>query len=444
MSDSDHSNSDDDDDNDAYAFDRQLSVDAALLAATAVRLDARVASQLACSRAIAQRLIRSGAVTVDGAACAKCAVKLPPTATIAVDAAAAAEMMEHAAQAAASVAAPQADSAVQFDVVRETDQYIVVNKPYDLTVHPAVSGDAATGTLVNGLLHRFGAATLSHGSDAARPGIVHRLDRYTSGLMLVARTDAAHESLWSQFARRTVDKRYQAIVVGKPNADDAAIAGITRTTDWRRIERAIGHAADDTTRMVARAPASAANKRAADPKAPKAKHAVTEYRIARCWRVRNTTSFYSLLDIRLLTGRTHQIRVHLSAIASPIVGDPIYSRQSNKQRVLTEESRTHLMLASTHLEFDDPTTGARTSFDAPLPPHMQRLVQALDESLELVVGNEPSAPAPAAAVQSAGVRIVKPKGPAAAVTAAPKPKQQQRKGKRDDENKLVDEDDISL
>jgi 23S rRNA pseudouridine1911/1915/1917 synthase len=438
MSDSDHS--DDDDEHDGY------TVDAAVLAATAVRLDARVASQLACSRAIAQRLIRAGAVAVDGAPCAKCTVKLPPTAAIVVDAALAGDMIEHAAQAAASVAAPLPDAGVLFDVVRETEQYVVVNKPYDLTVHPALSGDAATGTLVNGLLHRFGAASLSRGSDAARPGIVHRLDRYTSGLMVVARTDAAHESLSAQFARRSVDKRYRAIVVGKPNADDAAIAGITRTTDWRRIERAIGHAPDDTTRMVAHAPANAAAGKRADAKAPKGKHAITEYRIARCWRVRNTTSFYSLLDIRLLTGRTHQIRVHLSAIASPIVGDPIYSRQSNKQRVLTEESRTHLMLASTHLAFDDPTTGARASFDAPLPPHMQRLVQTLDDTLELVVGDEPaaavSAASAAAAPAPAGLRIVKPKGAAVAAPVA-KPKQQ-RKGKRDDDTKLVDEDDISL
>lgn len=404
---------------------------------SSVRLDARVAAHVACSRAVAQRLVLSGAVLVNGAVAAKCSLKLATADTVAVDERAAAAALAHAAEMAAQVAAPAADATVAFDVVHECDAFVVVDKPYDLTVHPAASGDAAgrARTLVNGLLHRYTAASLSRGSDSARPGIVHRLDRFTSGLMVVARTDAAHEHLAAQFARRTVDKTYRAIVVGKPNSDDGQLAtGVQRTSEWKRIERAIAHASDDTTRMTA----------SRDKRVKGAKHAVTEYRIARCWRVRNSTAFYSLLDVRLLTGRTHQIRVHLAAIASPIVGDPIYSRQSNKQRVLDDEARTHLMLASTQLAFDHPSTGARVSFDAPLPPHMARLVQLLDDKLELVVGTaEPAAPAAAAAAAaSQKPRIVVP--PKAAAAPAGRPAKKQPQKRRDESSKLVDEDDISL
>jgi 23S rRNA pseudouridine1911/1915/1917 synthase len=404
-------------------------------ASTTARLDSRVAAQLACSRAVAQQLVRNGAVSVNGAAASKCSVKLHAVDSVSIDAAAAADITAQAALVAAQVAAPVADATVAFDVVHECDEFLVVNKPYDLTVHPALTGDAASHshTLVNGLLHRYGAASLSRGSDAARPGIVHRLDRYTSGLMVVARTDAAHEHLAAQFARRTVDKRYQALVIGKPNSDDAQLAiGVERTSEWKRIERAIGHASDDTTRM------QAASK---DKKLKGAKHAITEYRVSKCWRVRNSSAFFSLLDVRLLTGRSHQIRVHLASIASPIVGDPIYSRQSNKQRVLTEESRTHLMLASTQLAFDHPVTGARMSFEAALPPHVQRLVQALDEKLDVVVaGAAPGAAAPTALAGPKQRIVVPPKATAPAPVA-------RRKGKArgdDSETKLVDEDDISL
>ena len=192
------------------------------------------------------------------------------------------------------LASPEADASVRFDVVDESHApFVVINKPYGLTVHPGAGNER--GTLVNGLLHRFGgAAGLSSAHDSTRPGIVHRLDKDTCGLMVVARTDAAHDNLKAQFEGRSVQKLYRAIVVGKPPRDDV---------DWHRIDKAIVRSGDDSTKMAI----------ALDDTQVGAKAAVTEYRVAECWRAPKGGHF-SLLDVRLLTGRTHQIRVHLASL----------------------------------------------------------------------------------------------------------------------------------
>ena len=202
-------------------------------------------------------------------------------------------------QKAEQLASPEPDDSVKFEIVCETKTYAVVNKPYGLTVHPGAGNES--GTLVNGLLHRFGADGLSSQHDTARPGIVHRLDKDTSGLMVVALNDAAHAQLQQQFEERSVSKVYRALVAGKPpcSADPSA---------WNRIDRAIVRSADDSTKMAV----------AKNNNVKGAKPSQTDYRVVRCWRTGKQTH-YTLLELRLLTGRTHQIRVHLSSL-----GDHLY------------------------------------------------------------------------------------------------------------------------
>lgn len=206
---------------------------------------------------------------------------------------------------------------------------IVVDKPAGLVVHPAVGHPR--GTLVNALAH-LGAA----GGDPNRPGIVHRLDRGTSGVMVVARNAAAHAALAAQFERRAVEKVYAAIVVGNPPAEG-------------QIETSYGRHPVDRQRYTSRIPS--------------ARTASTSFRTieraAGCAR----------LEVRLRTGRTHQVRVHLSESGWPILGDDVYGRRPRDpvlRRAAEQLGRPALHAAV--LAFDHPRTGERVRFEAPLPP----------------------------------------------------------------------------
>ena len=224
-------------------------------------------------------------------------------------------------------------------ILYEDADVVVIDKPAGWVVHPGAGH--ATGTLVNALLAHCG--TLPGIGGTRRPGIVHRLDKDTSGALVVAKSDKAMESLSAQFKNRTVDKEYDAIVWGAPPADRG------------RIDRPIGRHPVNRKKMCVRAAGGRA--------------AVTEYAVTeRCGRV-------SLLRVRILTGRTHQIRVHLAAAGCPVVGDADYGGKKPKGALPLEPRRQ--MLHARRVGFDHPITGRRLRLEAPLPPDFLSVLKAV-------------------------------------------------------------------
>lgn len=239
-------------------------------------------------------------------------------------------------------AVPQPE-AIDLPIVYQDADVIVVNKPAGMVVHPAAGHDS--GTLVNALLHHVD--DLSGIGGEKRPGIVHRLDRGTSGLMVVAKNDAAHQELARQFHDREVEKEYVALVWGVVHAG-------------RRIEEPIGRDPNDRKKMSNRARRS--------------REAVT-----RIVRVYHVNPALSLAQIAIHTGRTHQIRVHLSGIGHPIVGDALYG--GVHRRVSADIKPVHRLdrpfLHAAKLAFTHPTTGERMSFESELPPDLKGVLDAL-------------------------------------------------------------------
>jgi 23S rRNA pseudouridine1911/1915/1917 synthase len=220
---------------------------------------------------------------------------------------------------------------IPLDILYEDEAIIAVNKPAGMTVHSGAG--VHQGTLVNALLHRF--QQLSTVSGDERPGIVHRLDRYTSGVLLVARTDQAHRHLQDQFAARTTDKIYLALVQGVI-AQDAG-----------RVERPISRSLIHRFKMAATESTG--------------RYAVTDYRVLRRY------SQHSYLEIKIGTGRTHQIRVHLASLKHPVAGDTIYGGQKH--------GSGRFFLHASRIGFAHPVTGERLTIAAPLPPELERWLQ---------------------------------------------------------------------
>ncbi|MEA3019839.1 MAG: rRNA synthase [Actinomycetota bacterium] len=226
---------------------------------------------------------------------------------------------------------------IDVPIVFADDDVIVVDKPADLVVHPGAGNDR--GTMAAGLLARY--PEIVDVGDAERPGIVHRLDKGTSGLLVVARTQRAYESLVAQLGARTVDRRYTALVWGHPDPPTGL------------VDAPIGRSRKDPTRMTITA---------------EGREARTGYEL----RHRYTQPVeVALLECKLETGRTHQIRVHLAAIGHPIVGDPRY------RGARTKFPMTRPFLHAQRLAFDHPVTGERVSFDAPLPPDLDATLARL-------------------------------------------------------------------
>jgi len=236
---------------------------------------------------------------------------------------------------------------IPLDIVYEDEHLLVVNKPAGMVTHPAYGN--YSGTLVNALLHYC--ASLSTVNDVTRPGIVHRLDKDTSGLMVVAKTDQAHAHLARQFARRTIRREYQAIVWGTL----ASPKGI--------IEANLGRSKSDRKKIAV---------------VQEGKRAVTEYAVLERF------PYLSLVRLRLQTGRTHQIRVHLAHIQHPVFGDPTYngrrilygpgsSRQKAEVQALLEIMTRQALHART-IGFRHPATGADVLFESSLPEDMTRVL----------------------------------------------------------------------
>jgi 23S rRNA pseudouridine1911/1915/1917 synthase len=225
------------------------------------------------------------------------------------------------------------DPEVALHVVHADDHVIVVDKQADLVVHPGAGNPS--GTLVHGLLARF--PEVAGVGDPSRPGIVHRLDRGTSGLLVVARSDTAYASIVDQLTARTVDRRYLALVRGHVDAP----AGL--------IDAPIGRAPADATRMAVSA---------------RGKEARTRYETLQRF---TEPEALTLVECRLETGRTHQIRVHLAAIGHPVIGDSRY----RGARPALAASRP--FLHAFHLAFDHPGTGQRAQFESPLPADLEEV-----------------------------------------------------------------------
>ena len=223
---------------------------------------------------------------------------------------------------------------IPLDIVYEDADLIVVNKPRGLVVHPAPGHP--DGTLVNALLHHCGDSLSGIGGEM-RPGIVHRLDKDTSGLILIAKNDAAHAALSEQFKQRTMEKHYRAVAHGSFSKGEGL------------IDAPIGRHPIDRKKMAV---------------VPNGKPSRTE------WHVLEHLHGATYLDVHLLTGRTHQIRVHMLSIGHPLLGDKIYA-----PNLKTPVRIPRLMLHAYTLAFTHPTTGKRLTFCAPLPAAFEDTLQ---------------------------------------------------------------------
>ncbi|HEX7875216.1 MAG TPA: RluA family pseudouridine synthase [Sphingobium sp.] len=244
----------------------------------------------------------------------------------------------------APVAAEAAPQDIPLTIVYEDADLIVIDKPAGLVVHPAAGN--LDGTLVNALLHHC-RGELSGIGGVARPGIVHRIDKDTSGLLVVAKSDRAHEGLAQQFKAHSIDRLYAAIVYGVPQPS----AGTVDT--W------IGRSDADRKKMAVH-------------REGRGKHAVTHYRLIQ--RLRGA----ALVECSLETGRTHQVRVHMAHLGHPLIGDPVYGRERKGFKTILETlGFKRQALHAKRLGFIHPVTEQKLSFDSALPTDMQELLSQL-------------------------------------------------------------------
>lgn len=227
---------------------------------------------------------------------------------------------------------------IPLEILYEDEDVAAVNKPAGMVVHAGAG--CRSGTLVNALLHHFG--RLSSLGGELRPGIVHRLDRYTSGVILVAKHDAAHRRLAEQFARREVEKVYLALVHGNVKGESG------------RVERPIARDPVRRIRMTARL--------------ARGRAAVTEYRVLKRFQS------FTLLEVHIKTGRTHQIRTHLSASGHPVVGDRLYGAPA---RIAGRPALGRYFLHAWRIRFRQPLSGAEVVVEAPLPAELEGWLEGL-------------------------------------------------------------------
>jgi len=300
------------------------------------RLDRAISFIARLSRRDAAAAVMAGRVRLDGAVVTKVSRRVAPGAVLEV------ELPE-------PVPGPLPEPALEVAVLHADAAVIVVDKPAGLVVHPGAGH--ATGTLVNALLGRFPEMIGLAWPDPARPGVVHRLDKGTSGVLMVARTPEALEALSAQLRSRGVERRYLALVWGA-------------VTDGRGvIDAPLGRSSADPTRIAVRADG---------------RRAVTSYEVVARWASPQPTS---LVRCTLETGRTHQIRVHLAAIGHPVVGDGRYRAAGEGRRVSVAPRLApgRPFLHAAVLGFDHPDTGERLRFESPLPADLVGVLAGLSE-----------------------------------------------------------------
>ena len=232
---------------------------------------------------------------------------------------------------------------IALNIVFEDEHLIVIDKPAGLVVHPAAGN--LDGTLVNALLHHC-AGQLSGIGGVARPGIVHRIDKGTSGLMVAAKTDPAHVGLAAQFKAHSIDRRYRAIVSGNLRTSEGTInASLARSPNNR--------------------------KKIAIVREGSGRHAITHWTKLRQLRDAN------LVECRLETGRTHQVRVHMTSIGHPLLGDPVYGSSTKHRALLETLNFRRQALHAAHLGFIHPVKSHALAFDSEMPSDMQELFDNL-------------------------------------------------------------------
>ncbi|MDR3451073.1 MAG: RluA family pseudouridine synthase [Alphaproteobacteria bacterium] len=241
-------------------------------------------------------------------------------------------------------AEPEAQE-IDLNIVYEDDDVIVIDKPAGMVVHPAPGN--RDSTLVNALLAHCG-ATLSGIGGVARPGIVHRLDKDTSGLMVVAKNDVAHQALTKQFADRSLSRTYNAVVWGVPAPPSGS------------IEASIGRSVKDRKKMAVTA---------------KGRYALTHYKVI------EDLGSAAVVECKLATGRTHQIRVHLAHIKYPVVGDATYGGSRRGKTGVAAQKFPRQALHATALQFIHPRTGKLRKFTSKLPADMRKLIKALEREI---------------------------------------------------------------
>jgi 23S rRNA pseudouridine1911/1915/1917 synthase len=240
--------------------------------------------------------------------------------------------------------APNVPQNIAVSIVYEDEHLLVVDKPAGMVVHPAAGNP--DGTLVNALLHHC-AGRLSGIGGVARPGIVHRIDKDTSGLLVVAKTDLAHEGLAAQFARHDLHRLYLAVVAGLPNPPSGTVDAPLARSSANRQKMAIVEGG-------------------------RGKRAVTHYRLLR------PLDQAALVECRLETGRTHQVRVHMASLGHPLVGDPVYGRTRTAHRELLKKlGFARQALHAAELGFRHPVSKENLSFKSAVPSDMQELLSAL-------------------------------------------------------------------
>jgi len=249
---------------------------------------------------------------------------------------------------------------IPLDIAYEDEDLAIVNKPAGMMVHAGAGAtdDARNrGTLVNALLYHF--STLSAVGGEMRPGIVHRLDKETSGLIVVAKNDDAHQSLAAQFSRREVKKKYVALVHGWMQKDSGTISAAISRDRVRRTRMTTHH--------------------------PEGRESISHYKVAR--RIASPFGKFSLLEVKIDTGRTHQIRVHMASLGHPIVGDALYGaarelragRTPGKHAVPGAISLPRNFLHAAELDFQHPRTGVRIVLTSPLPVELQEFLRRLEK-----------------------------------------------------------------
>jgi 23S rRNA pseudouridine1911/1915/1917 synthase len=300
------------------------------------RLDKTLALATGLSRERIKTLIAEGAVSVDGHAASSASARVQAGLSFSV----------HIPPPDDPQALPQA---IALDIVFEDDALVVVNKPAGMVVHPAAGN--ADGTLVNALLHHC-AGQLSGIGGVARPGIVHRIDKDTSGLLVVAKSDAAHIGLAEQFAAHSLERAYIAVCAGRPSPANGTIEGRIGRSDANRKKMAV-----------------------LKPGTARGKHAVTHYRTI------DSFAHASVIECRLETGRTHQVRVHCASIGNALLGDPVYGRTPARLRPLLArlDFRRQALHAAT-LGFTHPVSGDRMRFSSDLPTDMTELIEGVSGS----------------------------------------------------------------